>query len=493
MNNKKCTFCTKSLKNIEYIMWLIYNPVRSYGGMSMNETIVRVQRIELENFKNIKNGHIDLSIYKQKRYFEDKADVLGIYGQNGSGKTAIIEAFNLFKTIVSGEKLQEDVNNYIYVLEDKSTLKFVFYVKRRELEFLVHYEFTIRKNEGQVQLSNEKLSYARVDEDNKKRKTSIIEYDIKLEDTIILPKSRQEELIKIDKENELNLKMCKRISVRDKVSFIFNEELIKIFKNEYVNVEHNFIIEAISHFAKSNLFVITNEHSAPISLNFIIPISFRMDDGDTITSGDIPINLLGPSFVSEQDYGIVMQIIKQLNIVLETIIPNTQLEIINLGNELSEKAEKITKIELLVVKKNIKIPLKYESEGIKKIISILSTLISMFNNPAICLLVDELDAGIFEYLLGELLNIIEQQGRGQFIFTSHNLRALEKLKKDSLIFSTTNPDNRFITIIRRGNSNLRDTYLRGVDLGGFNEPIYEETNSFEIAYAFREAGDIFGQ
>jgi AAA15 family ATPase/GTPase len=188
-----------------------------------------------------------------------------------------------------------------------------------------------------------------------------------------------------------------------------------------------------------------------------------------------------------------MQIIKQLNIVLETIIPNTQLEIINLGNELSEKAEKITKIELLVVKKNIKIPLKYESEGIKKIISILSTLISMFNNPAICLLVDELDAGIFEYLLGELLNIIEQQGRGQFIFTSHNLRALEKLKKDSLIFSTTNPDNRFITIIRRGNSNLRDTYLRGVDLGGFNEPIYEETNSFEIAYAFREAGDIFGQ
>ena len=327
----------------------------------------------------------------------------------------------------------------------------------------------------------------------KKRKSPILEYDIDLKDTIILPKSRQGELIKIDKENELNLKMCKRISVTDKVSFIFNEELMRVFDHKNVNFEHNFIISSINHFAKSNLFVITNEHSAPISLNFIIPISFRMDDGDTITSGDIPINLLGPSYVNEESYNIVMKIIKQLNVVLETIIPNTQLEIVNLGNELSEKAEKITKIELLVVKQSIKIPLKYESEGIKKIISILSTLISMFNNSSICLLVDELDAGIFEYLLGELLSIIEQQGKGQFIFTSHNLRALEKLKKDSLIFSTTNPENRFIIINRRGNSNLRDTYLRGVDLGGFNEPIYEETNSFEIAYAFREAGDILGQ
>lgn len=458
----------------------------------MNETIVRVQSIELENFKNIRKGNIELSSYKQKKYYDDKADVLGIYGQNGSGKTAIIEAFNLLKKIVSGEKLQEDIYNYIYSLEDSSTLKFVFYIKRRELEFIVHYEFTLRKNEYQVELSNEKLSYSKLDEFDKKRKSSIIEYDINLKETVILPKSRQDELIKIDKENELNLKMCKRISIKDKVSFIFNEELIKIFNQEYVNTDHRFILLALNHFAKSNLFVITNEHSAPISLNFIMPISFRMDDGETITSGDIPINLLGPSSVNEESYNIVTKIIKQLNVVLETIIPNTQLEIMNLGNELSEKAEKIIKIELLAVKKLMKIPLKYESEGIKKIISILSTLIAMFNNPSICLLVDELDAGIFEYLLGELLSIIEQQGKGQFIFTSHNLRALEKVKKDSLIFSTANPENRFIRINKLGNSNLRDTYLRGVDLGGFNEPIYEETNSFEIAYAFREAGDILG-
>lgn len=35
------------------------------------------------------------------------------------------------------------------------------------------------------------------------------------------------------------------------------------------------------------------------------------------------------------------------------------------------------------------------------------------------------NGGIFEYLLGELLNIISEKGKGQLIFTSHNLRPLE--------------------------------------------------------------------
>ena len=36
--------------------------------------------------------------------------------------------------------------------------------------------------------------------------------------------------------------------------------------------------------------------------------------------------------------------------------------------------------------------------------------------------------------------------------------------------------------------NLRDTYLRGITLGGQDEVIYEETDSLRIARAFRKAG-----
>lgn len=60
--------------------------------------------------------------------------------------------------------------------------------------------------------------------------------------------------------------------------------------------------------------------------------------------------------------------------------------------------------------------------------SILQLLIVVYNHPSVTVAVDELDGGVFEYLLGELLNIISEKGKGQLIFTSHNLRPLDFTK-----------------------------------------------------------------
>ena len=135
------------------------------------------------------------------------------------------------------------------------------------------------------------------------------------------------------------------------------------------------------------------------------------------------------------------------------------------------------------------IPIRMESEGIIKIISVLNALIQAFGNPSICLAIDELDAGIFEYMLGELLDIFQNSAKGQLIFTSHNLRALEMLDKESIMFSTANPENRYIHMKNvKGSNNLRSMYIRSITLGGQDELIYEETDSLEIARAFRKAG-----
>ncbi len=110
-------------------------------------------------------------------------------------------------------------------------------------------------------------------------------------------------------------------------------------------------------------------------------------------------------------------------------------------------------------------------------------------NPSVCLVIDELDSGIFEYMLGELLDIFNRCARGQLIFTSHNLRALEMLEEENIMFSTNNPSNRFIHMKKiHCSRNLRDVYLRGITLGGQEEVIYEETDSLKIARAFRKAG-----
>ena len=68
---------------------------------------------------------------------------------------------------------------------------------------------------------------------------------------------------------------------------------------------------------------------------------------------------------------------------------------------------------------------------------------------SITLAVDELDAGIYEYLLGELLRIMQNSGKGQLIFTSHNLYPLETLESNSIVFTTTNPSARYTRIKSR--------------------------------------------
>ena len=91
--------------------------------------------------------------------------------------------------------------------------------------------------------------------------------------------------------------------------------------------------------------------------------------------------------------------------------------------------------------------------------------------------------------MGELLDIFKKSAKGQLIFTSHNLRALEMLDKESIMFSTVNPSNRYIHMKNvKGTNNLRSMYIRSITLGGQDEMIYEETDSLKIARAFRKAG-----
>ena len=54
----------------------------------MNNTFVRLNGLTIENFKNVKNGQLSFA-NPRKAY---RTSVLGLYGQNGSGKTALIDA-----------------------------------------------------------------------------------------------------------------------------------------------------------------------------------------------------------------------------------------------------------------------------------------------------------------------------------------------------------------------------------------------------------------
>lgn len=457
----------------------------------MNNIIVRIQSIELNNFKNIEYGKIDFISYKNKTYYEYTPEILGIYGQNGSGKTSVINAIELLKDTIEEKPLSKDVSNYIYQKSDTAELKFIFYIldqhSNEENNYLVEYKISLTKNDNNVEISNEILSFKK---NNQKNKTVIIETNLYDKKIPILPLKRYKELLKINKEYEIDMQVIKKICKRENKSFIFNEDTLNIFDNIQTR-EYYEILNILKTYSTSNLFIINKKYSAGINLDFM-PISYRLCENDEITYGNISVYLTKETSMTQNIYNVITKVIAQMNIVLNKIIPNMKIELVTLGKDYNQKGQEFIKTEIFSIKENMKIPLKYESEGIKKIISILSTLISVFNEPSVFLVIDELDAGIFEFLLGELLEMLNKHGKGQLLFTSHDLRALEKLPSTCIIVSTANTKNRFIRIpISKGSKNLRDSYLRGIDLGGLNEPIYDSTNTYEIAHAFRKAGINF--
>ena len=133
---------------------------------------VRIVNISLENFKNVRKGSICLE-NKRKDY---KASILGLYGQNGSGKTALIDAIALLKYILCGQQIPTKYADYINVDAQTAKLNFQFRINYDEGTFDVWYEFCLGKTEDDTSL---KISESQRQMEDIKNKVQNILNDLK--------------------------------------------------------------------------------------------------------------------------------------------------------------------------------------------------------------------------------------------------------------------------------------------------------------------------
>ena len=456
------------------------------------DCIVRLASLKISNIKNVRKGQIVMPNTCRKHLSCKNAEVLGVYGQNGSGKTAIIDVLYYLQKIMIGNTLEEELGDYIDVNENKAEIIADFNIFMEMLIYEVSYKIILQKTDTRVEIVQESLSCAVNKEDSRSNKTVFMDYQRSDKENIFTPKKRLDEIISVNAENKTDLIVARKMAEKENCSYIFGESSREIFRRCCENHfrQYSEVIESLFLFALKDLFVIRNTHSGVISANFLLPMAFRIEQNEVGIKGDFAVPLTEPVVISEERKELLSTIVNQVNMVLFTIIPGMRINIVDYGMQLTDNGERGHRIELVSIRENMPpIPIRMESEGIIKIISMLNALIQAFGNPSICLAIDELDAGIFEYMLGELLDIFSKSAKGQLIFTSHNLRALEMLDKDSIMFSTANPDRRYIRMKNvKASNNLRDTYLRGITLGGQDEIIYEETDSLRIARAFRKAG-----
>lgn len=467
----------------------------------MNRNIVRIENIEIENYKNVKYGSLCLENPRKK----NKASILGLYGQNGSGKTAFIDALSLLKHLLMGQSVPCKFADCINVDADTATFSFLFKIICNNAnlnEYKVEYKFSIRKDidesvpnlqqntKFRVTVFNEVLSASIKSNDFKTKFTSLIDTN---SNTVFKPVSKYKEIIGNNKNVETNLLVSKKIAEKTSRSFIFSNELLLAIRENCSQNHYLSIYKILVNYGNSELFIIDTTNSGLISINAGLPFAFTYEEKGHKAVGTIMLQLNGVSFIPKVALDLVKKLVSSMNFVLKEIVPGLIIDVKELGTQIQENGIETCSIQLLSLKNHKVIPLQYESEGIKKIISILNLLINVYNKPSITVAIDELDAGIFEYLLGELLRIIAEKGKGQLIFTSHNLRPLETIDRGFIAFTTTNPDHRYIRLTNvKTNNNLRDFYYRDILLGEQNEPVYEPTNNSDIALAFKEAGVSLG-
>lgn len=473
---------------------------------------VRITNISIKNFKNVNKG--ELSFVNNRKSF--KASVLGVYGQNGSGKTVLIDALELLKGALCEFEIPDKFADYINVDSDRSEIEYSFDVTLDETVYPVVYRLTltgdIAQNNGNTEsvIEGRERYKAKISTEVLKCQTRTPSGDLRMGRIIdtestaaFAPKSKYALLIGGNKETSTDLLVSKKLSQKTAKSFVFSKDLLNAIRinNSKQNKSDNgeskerthylALIEALVKFGNSELFVINTANSGLISLN-AQPLVFKIQDREMGTSGTIAVPIEEPSVIPEDMFHVTEAVIGNMNIVLEKIVPGLTIAVKDLGSQLMPNGVG-KRIELVSRKNSKEIPLKYESEGIKKIVSILQLFVVVYNQKSITVAIDELDSGVFEYLLGELLRILSEKGKGQLIFTSHNLRPLETIDRGFVAFTTTNPDNRYIRLANvKENNNLRDFYYRDIMLGEQEDSVYNPTNNAEIALAFREAGESIG-
>ena len=261
-----------------------------------------------------------------------------------------------------------------------------------------------------------------------------------------------------DKEILLDLAVARRIAQRESRSFIFSQELGELRARITARRQGSVLsgqtdcmydacedaIDALGFFGASELFVVASPLARPAGISAVPLIFDRYASEEAKPSGYMMLGMDTPASIPAKQLEAAKRAVARLNIVLRQIVPGLEIEVRELGGVVLDDENEGQCIWLLSRRGDAVQPLGCESEGIRKIISVLPVLALVYSRSSIAVAIDDLDSGIDEYLLGELARIIAEGGRGQLIFTSHSLRPLETLGGQAAAFACTDTDSCYV-------------------------------------------------
>ena len=438
--------------------------------------------VKAKNFKSLKDIEFNLNRTKTKTN-----QFISIYGENGSGKTNIVELFKLLQqstmsraTDIAMNKMPKEFWKIQEEMSDQlpTEIRQIFQLSLNLKEYRMIDEEEATEIEYGFKINNKEGFYY-----------------IKFDDEIIEEKlyytagKQRAYLFEIKKEdNKIIKNLNKNIFINEK----YNEELIDGIDKYWG--KYTFLSLLSFETIEKNKEYIDNNISKNIIevINEIWLMTVRVDKGALRI---MPDGFVRVRKLNNIQKGIVkkdkLSEIKKYENVLNIFFTQAYADIKEVKYEINEKEDRIH-YELYFNKMiggQIKsIPSRLESDGTRRILNQFDTIIGSLLGETVIL--DEIDNGIHDVLMKNIIMSIKDEITGQLIITTHNTLLLEILPKENIyILSTDYNGNKTINSIKeygikiQRNNNARDLYFKGL-FGGI--PTTDYIDFEEIKYALED-------
>lgn len=413
-----------------------------------------ILQIKINGIKNIENEIcIDFINTIVEKGIKSVDKVKGIFGYNGAGKTAIITAIDIYKNIVTDinylnqNDVKEELIKLINYKNKQLSLSVLYHVREDTLLKhsinLAYKEFygcyCIEKEEigilsdrsinGKYKnlLESHNGTLLEVDKKNSSSLTdnlhsvdlemcSFVPYAVK---KIITEKQNKDATIAFSKTEELLLKLflsANKISVYLKQTD--NHKNYKIDKNKLVSM-----IDILGQNKEEYI----NSFSDIYMDEEIIPASY---------------------FKTYSDNN------KKLTKFIQYFKPDLKtIELIKREDKKSYHIRRLFKY------KNYNVEYEFESSGIKQLVMLFTYLLNCANGGIV--FIDEMDTNLNSAYFTAIISFFAQYGKGQLIFTTHNLEAMNSLKSHSKSILVLGENNSIDVWVGKGNRSPIKDYLNG--------------------------------
>lgn len=420
------------------------------------DNLVYLLNVRMSGIKSIKN-EIRLDFYKKtvdKNFDPDKFRVKAIYGENGSGKTAIITGIKIFQDLMlSNQYLNESKKQrFLDEIINKETSRFTFgceYITGEEESYIVYdYNFELEKNnKGDYVIKHESLNLKNGNYPNNNY-VNVFECDngelinINCNETV-------KNIIEKKTFNLLNKNPFMSLYIVDYTSVIEKDKefsyniAVMLFLIALINVYINEEDKHDIYFLRKTI-----RESHEKSSEYINDINEILDTISVYSGFD-------DNSISKSEFDKYKESVKQLTKFIQIF----KRELKSIDIDAKDDGDNY-RCELIFNYGNYKVNKEFESTGIKKLVRLYSAF-KAANNYGIAF-VDEMDSNINDIYLCKLIEYFMYYGKGQLCFTMHNVDPMSLLKQNKNSIDFLSSDNKIVSWVSKGHASPENYYKNGM-------------------------------